>query len=102
MHAFRRRALAALAALALTLTLAPTADADPARSVRVAVKNLSCAMCAGKIRKALLSEPGVGAVDASVPDQRFTLAVQGQGPDDARIRALVERDGVVVMGIQRD
>ena len=100
MHAPRRRALAVLTGIALTFAAA--ASAEPAHTVRVSVKNLACMMCAGKIKKGLLAEPGVEKVEASVPDQRFTLAVQGAGPDDARLRVLVEREGVVVVAIQRD
>jgi copper chaperone CopZ len=100
MHARRRRAIATL--IALAVTLATTAGAEAPRTVRVSVQNLACMMCAGKIKKALLTEPGVEKVEASVPDQRFTLTVQGAGPDDARLRGVVERDGVVVVAIQRD
>jgi copper chaperone CopZ len=100
MASLRRRALAA--ALAACLLAVAAAAAEATATVRVTVKNLACPRCAGAIRKALLAEPGVASVDASVPDQRFTLAVRGAGPDDARLRAVVERDGVVVVGIQRD
>jgi copper chaperone CopZ len=100
MQPARRRAFAALFAFGFSLT--SLAAAESPRAVRVAVKNLTCTMCAGKIKKALLAEPGIERVEASVPDQRFTLAVQGPGPDDARLRALVEHEGVVVIGIQRD
>jgi copper chaperone CopZ len=100
MHSRRRRAISTLVALAVTLATA--AGAEVPRTVRVSVKNLACMMCAGTIKKALLSQPGVEKVEASVPDQRFTLTVQGPGPDDTRLRTVVERDGVVVVGIQRD
>lgn len=100
MHTLRRRALAALVGLALSLP--STALAEASRTVRVSVKNLPCVMCAGKIKRALLAEPGVEKVEASVPDQRITLTLQAPGPDDARLRTVIERDGVVVVGIQRD
>ncbi|MBM4363791.1 MAG: heavy-metal-associated domain-containing protein [Deltaproteobacteria bacterium] len=103
MQTQRRRTVAALIAfLAFGLAELDSAAAQPTRTVRVAVKGLACMMCAGKIKKALLAEPGIEKVEASLPDQRFTLTVQGPGPDDARLRALVEQDGVVVVGILRD
>jgi copper chaperone CopZ len=96
----RRRALVAL--VGVCVSLAAAASAESGRTVRISVKNLSCMMCAGKVKKGLLAEPGVERVEASVPDQRFTLTVQGPGPDDARLRGLVEREGVVIVAIQRD
>lgn len=96
----RRRALVAI--VGLCSSLAVSAWAESARTVRVSVKNLVCMTCAGKIKKGLLAEPGVEKVEASVPDQRFTLAVRGAGPDDARLRGLVEHEGVVVVAIERD
>ena len=87
---------------AFALAVAPLAHAEGARTVRVAVKNLVCTMCAGKITKGLLAEPGVEKVESSVPEQRFTIALKGAGPTDARLKELVEHDGVTVVGIVRE
>lgn len=94
----RRLVLAATLALAL----APHAQAQEIRPVRVNVKNLVCPKCAGKIAKGLLAEPGVERVDSSVPEQRFTLGVKGTGPSDARLKELVEHEGVAVVTIVRE
>lgn len=98
MITLRRRALL----VAFALTLAPLAHAESSRTVRVAVKNLVCTMCAGKITKGLLAEPGVEKVDASVPEQRFTIRLSAAGPTDARLTELVEHDGVKVVSITRE
>jgi copper chaperone CopZ len=94
------RRLVLLAALAILV--APHAHAEETRTVRVAVKNLVCPKCAGKIAKGLLAEPGIESVDSSVPEQRFTLGVKGAGPSDARLKELVEHEGVSVVSIRRD
>ncbi len=84
------------------VAVAPRAHAEGTRTVRVAVKNLVCTMCAGKITKGLLAEPGIEKVESSVPEQRFTIALKGAGPTDARLKELVEHDGVTVVGIVRE
>lgn len=94
----RRHAIA----FALTLSLSSLVQAEELRTVRITVKNLVCPRCASKITKSLLAEAGVERVDSSVPEQRFTVALRGAGPSDARLKELVEHDGVTLVAIVRE
>ena len=62
-------------ALTLPARNDPTAApvAEPSRSVSLAVENMVCGSCLGRIERALLARPGVAAARASFAARRVSV-----------------------------
>jgi len=80
------------------LLLASPALAD---SVTVKVDGMVCAFCATGLEELFTDEPGVEKVHVDLDASQVHLSTADKGPDDARIKALVEKAGFTTSGIER-
>ena len=91
-----------LATAIVAATLALSATAAEARSLRIEVNGLVCAFCADGITRAFKREPAAGEVFVSLENRLVAVDLKdGQDITDATAKELLTDAGYTVVGIQR-
>jgi copper chaperone CopZ len=72
-----------------------------ADEVTVGVDGMVCAFCAAGIEQLFGEEPGVSKVHVDLDKSELQLSTQAATPDDARIKALIDKAGYSTRAITR-